>query len=150
MAKEPVTQGSRLEGVAQLTRQLTALGKLEDGKALRDSARAGMKATFDRAKQNIPVGDIEHRTYRGRLVAPGFAKRSLKLVVRLSKDKQKATAIVGVAAEAFYIVQFTELGTSQESAQPWLRPAFYGTLEQQKAGIASGLRKAIEKAAKTP
>jgi HK97 gp10 family phage protein len=144
-----VTQGSRLEGVAQLTRQLKELGKLDDGKALRDSTREGMRPAFRAAQQAIPVGTKEHRTYKGRLVGPGFAKRNLKLVVSLSKDKQRATAMIGVTSEAFYAVQFVELGTSRQAAQPWLRPAFYGTKQNQIGGIEKGLRKAIEKAAKT-
>lgn len=141
--------GSELLGVAQLTRQLKELGKLDDGKALRQAAREGMKPVFKAAQQAIPVGTKEHRTYKGRLVGPGFAKRNLKIVVSLSKDKQSATAILGVSAEAFYVVQFVELGTSNQAAQPWLRPAFYGNKQNEINGIARGLQKAIDKAAKT-
>lgn len=141
--------GSALVGVASLTKQLEALGKLEDGKALRDSARAGLKPTFTRAQATIPVGTVEHRTYKGRLVAPGFGKRSLRLLVSMSKDKTKATAILGVRAEAFYEVVFVELGTSKMAAQPWFRSAFYSTRPQQEEGIAKSLQKSIDKAAKT-
>lgn len=138
-----------LEGVAELTRQLEALGKLDDGKVLRNAARAAMKPAQERAKALIPEGVDAHRTYKGRLVAPGFAKRSIRTKVSLSKDKQKATAKLGVLSEAFYAVQFVELGTSQQSAQPWLRPAFESTQAQQIDAIAVSLQKSIDKAAKT-
>jgi HK97 gp10 family phage protein len=138
-----------LEGVAELMRQLEALGKLEDGKALRSAVRAGMKPAQERAKALIPQGVDAHRTYKGRLVAPGFAKRSIRSVTKLSKDKQKASAALGVRSEAFYAVQFVELGTSKMSAQPWLRPAFDSTLGAQQAALAASLKKSIEKAAKT-
>lgn len=140
---------SPLEGVAQLTRQLEALGKLEDGKALRTAVRAGIKPAQIRAKQLIPEGVDAHRTYKGRLVAPGFAKRSIRSITTTSKDKQKATALLGVRKEAFYAVNYVERGTSKMAARPWLRPAFQSTAEQQQAAIAESLAKSVLKAAKT-
>lgn len=137
---------SRLEGVARLTRQLESLGKLENGQALRSSVREAVKPAESRARALVPVGTIPHLTYRGRLVAPGFAKRSIRVEVSLSRDKQAAFADLGVRREAFYIVQFVELGTSRMPAQPWLRPAFESTISQQEAGLEVGLRKAVLKA----
>jgi HK97 gp10 family phage protein len=137
-----------LEGVGELSKQLDALGKLDDGKAIRAAVRAGMKPAFKAAQQNIPVGTVAHRTYKGRLVGPGFAKRSLVIVTTLSKDGQKASAILGVKAEAFYAIQFVEMGTSQMAAQPWLRPAFYSTREEQESALALALQKAVLKAIK--
>jgi HK97 gp10 family phage protein len=152
MAMAKVFTGTRkgLEGVAELSKQLDALGRLEDGKAIRAAVRAGMTPALRAAKQNIPTGTKEHRTYKGRLVAPGFAKRSIVLITSLSKDKQKATAIIGVKAEAFYAIQFVEMGTSKMAAQPWLRPAFYDTRQEQEEALAAALRKAILKAVKQP
>ena len=138
-----------LEGVAQLTRQLNALQKLEDGKAIRAAVKAGMTPVYKAAQQKIPVGTVAHRTFKGRLVAPGFAKRSLQLVTTLSSDKQKATAIIGVRGEAFYAIQFVEMGTSKMAAQPWLRPAFYDTREEQESAVATSLRNTIDKITRT-
>jgi HK97 gp10 family phage protein len=137
-----------LDGTAALLRQLEELGKLEDGKALRSAVRAGMKPAMDRAKAMIPQGIDPHKTFKGRLVAPGFAKRSIRVVTKLSKDKQKASAALGVRAEAFYAVNFVELGTSKMAARPWLRPAFASTLQQQTEAMSASLRKSILKAAK--
>lgn len=135
-----------LEGVAALTAQLRALGALEDGKALRSSVRAAIKPAADRARASIPVGVDAHRTYKGRLVAPGFAQRSIGVKVNLTRDKQKAIARLGVAREAFYAVNFVELGTSRMAARPWLRPAFESTQDAQTAGLGKGLQKAILRA----
>lgn len=140
---------SALEGVAELTRKLDALGKLEEGKALRAAVRAGIKPATERAKAMAPVGEVAHKTYKGRLVAPGFLRRSIRSVTKLSKDKQKATALLGVRAEAFYGVQFVELGTSRMPASPWLRPAFEATQTEQQKALAASLKKSVEKAAKT-
>lgn len=138
-----------LEGVAELMWQLDALGKLEDGKAIRAAVRAGMKPTLERAKVLIPKGVDAHRTYKGRLVAPGFASRNIRVITTLSKDKQKAAAVLGVRNEAFYAVEFVEKGTSKQAAQPWLRPAFYSTRGEQQRALAASLKKSVEKAAKT-
>lgn len=142
------SRSRQLEGVAELMKKLDALGKLEDGKALRAAGRAAGRVVADRARALIPKGDVAHRTYKGRLVAPGFASRSIRYIASLSKDKQKVTVIVGVRAEAFYAVQFVELGTSKMERQPWLRPAFQSTIDQQEAALADHLRKTIEKIAK--
>lgn len=142
--------GNHLVGVKELERQLDALGAKVKGKALRAAVRAAVKPALNQAKINIPVGDVAHRTYKGRLVAPGFAKRSLRIVARLSKTGEQASAAVGVRKEAFYVVQFhEEYGTARMPAKPWLRPAFESTLDQQKAALADSLRKSILKAAKT-
>jgi HK97 gp10 family phage protein len=136
-----------VEGVAELTRQLQALGKLEDGKAIRASVRAAMKPALDRARQLIPKGtDKLHRTYKGRLVAPGFASRSVRMITTVSRDKQQAAAVLGVRREAFYAVQFVELGTSKQPARPWLRPAFKSTRDQQLAAMQKSLQGSINRA----
>jgi HK97 gp10 family phage protein len=138
----------QLEGVAELMSKLDALGRLEDGKTLRAAGRRAGRVIVDRARALIPKGTVAHRTYKGRLVAPGFASRSIRYVATVSKDKQKVTVLVGVRAEAFYAVQFVELGTSKMGKQPWLRPAFQSTIDQQQSAIADHLRATIEKIAK--
>lgn len=137
-----------LQGVAQLMRQLEELGLAANGKALRAAVRAGSQPVVKRAKQLIPEGVDAHRTYRGRLVAPGFAKRSIRMVTKLSRDKQKASAAIGVRAEAFYATQFVELGTSRQAPQPWLRPAMEQTQQEQLTAVGASLKKTIDKAAK--
>ena len=117
-------------------------------KALGAAARAGIKPALDRAKATIPVGEVAHRTYKGRLVAPGFASRNVFVKVNLSRDKQAAFARLGVAREAFYAVQFVELGTSKLPKQPWLVPAFESTQDAQQAALGKSLGKAITRIAK--
>lgn len=140
-----------LEGVEQLTRQLQALGKLEDGHAIRLAVGAGIKAAKERAIALIPVSTINalHKVYTGRLVAPGFAQRSIRAITVLSTDKQAARALLGVRKEAFYAVQFVERGTARMKAEPWLVPAFSQTQDAQLTAVAAALKRAVDKAAKT-
>lgn len=136
-----------LQGVANLVLKLRELGAMEDGKIIAGAVRAGMKPALKSAQQKIPVGTVEHRTYKGRLVAPGFSKRSLRIVVVKSKDRQQATALLGPSKEGYYVTQFVERGTFKMKAQPWLRPAFFGTAEQQKLAMAAYLNKWLLKKA---
>lgn len=142
-------ESPHLSGAADLYKKLTVLGGLDSGNLIRGSVRAGMNAAKKAAKERIPVGTEAFRTYTGRLVAPGFASRNIKMITVLSKDKTTATAILGVSKEAYYAVQFVEMGTSKMAAQPWLRPAFYATSGAQQEGMVAYLQKRFDKIAKS-
>jgi HK97 gp10 family phage protein len=140
---------SAIDGLPKLFKQLRNLAQLDQGKALRRGVKAGMRPAQQRARAAIPVGVDKHRTYKGREVAPGFARKSIRVVVSVSRDKKRAEAILGVRAEAFYATQFVELGTSRTPAQPWLRPAFKSSSDQQQTELATELRAAIEQLARS-
>lgn len=141
---------SALEGAAELTKKLRELGRLEDGKALRAGGRAAGRVVTQKAQGLIPVNKVNklHRTYKGRLVGPGFAKRSIRYITVLSRDKQKVTVSIGVRKEAHYAVDFVEKGTSEMEPQPWLRPAFAATVVEQQKALAAHLKKVIDKIAR--
>lgn len=135
-----------VDGVDRLLKQLRRIGQLERGKALRRGLKAAMRPAQQRARAAIPVGIDKHRTYLGREVRPGFARRSIRVVVSVSRDKSRAVAVLGVKSEAFYAVQFVELGTSRTPAHPWLRPSFEATKHDQTQALAAELLDAIQKA----
>jgi HK97 gp10 family phage protein len=144
---------SELEGVAELSAKLRALADpKQQAMTLRAAVRTPMKKVEKRARANIArisPGKAEmHRTYKGRLVSAGFASRSLRTIVKMSRDKQSASALLGVRREAFYALQFFELGTAYIPRQPWLVPAFEGMKEQSLREIGIVMRKRIEKIAK--
>jgi HK97 gp10 family phage protein len=147
-----IATNSNLEGVAQLTRQLIALGKLDDGKPLRTACRNAMKPAYQRALAKIPVGTEPHRlssTYGKLLVAPGYAKQTLKIATTINAQKNVASAVMSVTKPAFYAAIFVELGTRYQQAQPWLRPAFFDARSDAEQAFRSTLAAAVEKAAKT-
>ena len=134
-----------LDGVAALTKQLKALASVsETGAVLKGAVSDAMGKVRDQARQNVPVGRKRHRTYKGRLVSPGFAKRSLRVLARLSKDKTRAYALLGVRSEAFYALQFIELGTSRIPRRPWLVPAFEASKDESLREIGASMRRRIE------
>lgn len=136
-----------LEGAAALTKQLEALGQELRGKNLRTVVRAGAAPLLKAAKAAAPEGTEMHRTYKGRLVAPGFGKRSVRMVTKLDKTGEKASAAVGVRAEAFYMTQFVEVGTAKMAAAPWLRPAAQASQDQQGEAMKAAIQRLIKKAA---
>jgi HK97 gp10 family phage protein len=143
-----------LEGYAELQRKLRSLASpKQQSDALRASVRTPMREVMKRAK--VAIGKISpgkrqlHRTYKGRLVSSGFASRNMRVIVVSSKDKQAAWALLGVRKEAFYALQFFELGTAYIQKQPWLTPTFYAMKAQSIAGIATVMRKWIDKVAKS-
>lgn len=147
-----MAQTNQIEGLAQLTRQLIALGKLDDGKPLREACRAGMNAAKTRAQAKMPVGTEAHRlssTYGKLLVAPGYAKSTLKVITTINDQKNIASAIMSVNKKAFYEAVFVELGTRYQAPQPWLRPAFFEARSDAEEAFRSKLAAAVEKAAKT-
>lgn len=137
-----------LAGSADLIKKLALIGGLDDGKIIVSAVRAGLTEAKKVAIQKIPKGTRSHRTYKGRIVAPGFASRNIKIIVQRRSDKKGATAMLGVAKEAYYAVQFVERGTKKMAKQPWLRPAFYETADKQQSTMVAYLNKRFAKIAK--
>lgn len=139
-----------LEGVAELDRKLAEMGKAVTGKALRAAVRAGGNVVKKAAQAKIPKGEQMHRTYKGRIVAPGFSSRNVRVVTKLDKTGEKASAAIGVRKEAFYATQFVELGVPAHgiAARPWLRPAMAETRDMQQTAIAQALKRQVERAAR--
>lgn len=138
-----------LDGVAALTKQLDALGKLEDGKALRAAVRAGINEALKVAKTIIPVGTEPHRTYQGLLVNAGFARASLRIIATINAEKNIASGILGVRKAAYYALQYVELGTRYQKAQPWIRRALLEARDDAETKLRESLQKSVIKAAKT-
>lgn len=135
----------KFAGFDDLAAKINALKDPDEvGKVLRKAVRQGMGEVKKRAESLIPQGVDAHRTYKGRLVAPGFARRSIRLITKVDKSKQKVSAILGVRAEAFYALNFIELGTSKMPAQPWLRPAFAASADPAISQIAVGMKEWVE------
>ncbi|MEO8224128.1 MAG: HK97-gp10 family putative phage morphogenesis protein [Gammaproteobacteria bacterium] len=127
---------SKVQGIKELSAALDELKDFTkaDGKSVLGAAvRNPMRGVQKTAKSNLshisPGKTPLHRTYKGRLVSAGFASRSLRTIVKFNTNLTSATAILGVKAEAFYVLAFFERGTSKIPRQPFLVPA----LESHKA-----------------
>lgn len=150
-----------ITGYRQLSAQLSAMGKAVGGNTLRTAANRAMQEAKKTAQFVAPVGNPpyevkgENRTvdpypvksYTGRLRTPGFASRNVATKATLSKDRTSVRVMLGVRPEAFYAVQFIELGTSKIPKRPWLEPAFRRSIPAVDARFQAELKKLIDKAA---
>jgi hypothetical protein len=90
-----------------------------------------------------------HKTYKGRIVTPGFAARSIRIKSVRTRDRGVGIALLGVKPEAYYALQFVELGTSKQPARPWLTTAFDHTRSEQLDSLKASLRRSLKRAAKS-
>ena len=90
------------------------LNKLEAGLRVKTLRKALFKATtpvIRQMKSRIPVGTKLHRTYKKRLVGPGFAKRSIKRLTGKKYLRQgKLSIAIGIRTEAYYAIRFYDQG----------------------------------------
>lgn len=102
---------SELTGVKELTRKLNQLdGKLAI-KTLRSALFKATTPVVRQMKAQVPVGTQAHRTYRKRLVSPGFSRRSIKRVTgKKYLGQGKLSIAIGVKAEDFYAIRFYDQG----------------------------------------
>lgn len=116
----------KITGVEELKRKLEKLPQAAQGRALRAAGTLATTPIVQTARTLIPVNDRDYlkKTFRGRRVAPGFAKRNIAKKTVLYQNGRFVKAMVGVRPEAFYATQFVERGTSRQKPQPWLEPAY--------------------------
>lgn len=93
---------NKIEGLAELTRNLNELKDATSGKVLRSAAMASTTPVIRLMRAKAPRGDRAHRTYKGRLVAPGFLSRSIKRKSFISRKRGSVNVLVGLAKEAYY------------------------------------------------
>ena len=102
---------NEVKGLKELAGKLS---KLETSLAVKSLRGAIFKATTPvvrQMKSRIPVGTEAHRTYKKRLVAPSFAKRSIKrLTGKRYLSQGKLSIAIGVRAEAYYAIRFYDQG----------------------------------------
>lgn len=131
-------------GMKELSLKLAKLGQQLGTKTLRSAAVAATTPVMKEMKAAIPVGKVAHRTHKGRLVAPGYAKRSVRR--RSSAKKGKVNVVVGVLSEAFYAVHFVDPGTKKMTAQKWFKKVFILATPSIVKDLTNQLRTKIAKA----
>ena len=139
---------TEIEGLALLQAKIAELGNGQGTvRDLLPPLRKVGNVVKNRAKASAPSGTESHKTYKGRVVAPGFLKASVRMRSGISKDKQSAYALIGVAPEAFYGLQFIELGTSMYPARPWLTPSLEASKDPAIQAIGAAWRARINRIA---
>ena len=155
---------SHIRGFKELSAQLDAMGKAPSGQALRNAAMSAMLPAQEAARAAAPRGSPPYgpyesrkqpfdpypkKTYKGRRVAPGFASRNVARRAFLNNEGSRVRVSLGVRSEAFYALQFIELGTSKIPKRPWLEPSFRASQDAVEFAFHDRLVELIDRAAKT-
>ena len=148
-----------LSGGKELHGQLMALRDGLAPKLIRSALVDAVKPTLGLWRAGMAKGSVPHRTYKGRLVGPGFSQRNAYISSGISRDKTKASATVGPKDEAFYNVWFLETvgftgGRGKRGRRrgrkveprPVLEPVFKATRGVMLSTLISALRRRVDKA----
>jgi hypothetical protein len=136
-----------IRGLDALSKELQALGPDIAKKALRSATSGALTPTFKKIKMAAPVGSEPHRTFKGRLVAPGFLQRSLKRSSRFFPRTGKAIAKIKILPEAFY-GGFYDVGvTGKFPKLDWFTKTFENDREAIEKRFSDLLRAKIKKLA---
>jgi HK97 gp10 family phage protein len=148
-----MTRSIHIEGIEELSAKLEALTSKEKVSVLRKAGKDAVEPVLSEARARIPQSKLNQyengrKNYKGVTIYAGHASRSVAAKVWVSRTGSVMAASIGVLKSAFYAVNFVELGTSKQAAQPWLRPALESTHNQVIDIIGAGLRVFIEKIAR--
>lgn len=101
---------NELAGAKELTQKLSQLERRLAIKILRSAALRSTTPVVRAMKQRVPVGKEAHKSYKGRILVPGFLSRSIRRQSRVRGAK--VSVAIGVRKEAFYGVSFLDDGVS--------------------------------------
>jgi HK97 gp10 family phage protein len=131
----------------QLAQLAAAAGPGASKRVMKSALNFALTPAQKMAKAKAPVGDQMHKTYKGRLVAPGFLSRSIGKVTFQTREGV-GVGLVGPQQEAFYGTTFLERGTRYIDKTPWLEPAFNASQDQILRRFADKLAERIDKEVK--
>lgn len=141
----------KIEGIAGLSRKLDKLGAKLGAKALKAAVRKSTQPVVREMRSLIPVGSRIHKTYKGLIVGPGFARRSISR--RTKKSRGGLSHVIGIGAQAFYAINFLDLGPhaiikrGRRSIKPYTlrrRPWFLSVFVRNQGNIARSLSKSMK------
>lgn len=136
-----------IKGMAELRRSLRELKVSAQGSAMRNAASFAVTPVAKRTAATVPQGTVQHKTYKGRTVAPGFASRQVRKQVVVSRDKMTVYAMVGFSREAFYTMYFSPYSKRDQTKDDFQEAALRDQQDLVVNRFASQLAKAIRKAA---
>ncbi|WP_372810077.1 HK97-gp10 family putative phage morphogenesis protein [Litorivivens sp.] len=137
-------------GVDALKKKISVIAEEVDPKITAQALRAAMKPMLNAARANAPTGKDAHRTKEGRLLAPGFLKRNIKLKKLKSRDKFRIGYGLWAQGDAWYgqaLERGRKAGRKGKYAwgairpNPWLGKAF----NDHKDGVASSFKEEMSK-----
>lgn len=149
MAKQKVIGWNKLD---KKFNQLADIKTMQ--KVMRSAVVFALTPVVKQAKATAPQGNQAHKTHKGRLVAPGFAARSVKrrtIKGKITNDFA-IKGMVGVSSEAWYATLystgFTRKGGKTVAGDNWLANALNQNKQLAFTRFKQKMHKHIAKVAK--
>lgn len=111
-----------IKGFKEARQSFKNLAEAVKPKVVRSAVNAALTEGVKAARDNAPIGGEPHKTYKGRVVAPGFLRRAIQKSTRVSQDKTMVMGKIKVKDEAWY-GSLIEFGFKAEPPRPWFFPA---------------------------
>lgn len=90
------------QGLDDIIRGFDGLKRAGQLRALRSATNAALNPAVKELRAAAPKGTESHKTYKRRVVAPGFLSNSITKSVRVSRDKTAVVGRVRLRGEAWY------------------------------------------------
>lgn len=90
------------EGMSEILKAFKGMKAAAQVKVMRKSLNAALNPAIKELRASAPKGSKPHKTYKGRVVPPGFLSRSVIKSTRISKDKKQVFGNVRMKSEAWY------------------------------------------------
>lgn len=144
-----------ISGFDSLDKKLAALGNAKSvQKVIRQAVGFAMTPMVKQAQKDIPESGDSYQLKDGRIVAPGFARRSIKKITQKGSqgDDFIARGLVGVRPSAWFATLydggFQRQGGSSEPGNNWLTDAGKDNVNIAISRFQQKLAKAIIKESK--
>lgn len=95
-----------VSGFKELERKLNEIDEQTSRRVVSRATSQAVTRMVAQMRQRAPVGTVAHRTYKKRLVPPGFGRKSIRKSTKFNKRTGLVETRIGVRREAFYLIQF--------------------------------------------
>ena len=134
-----------IKGLDKLSKELHELTPKIARKILRQSVSVALTPTLKSVKLKAPVGHLAHRTYKGRLVAPGFLSRNIKKSTKFYPKTGRAIARISVVPEAWYGMFYDTGFNSKFDQTEWMTETFISDRRAIEMRFEQALAARLEK-----
>lgn len=153
---------AQILGDKALTEQFKALSELAKSKVIRQATNYAMTPVLKEARVRTPVSKKFHATSytpegvrasgtlqgKGKIVAPGFLKRSMTKKTSQSKNRYVTRTKVGAAGKEAWYGLLLERGFKSYAPNPFLQKSFAARSSEVENRYKQKMRQAIEREAR--
>lgn len=149
-----------VDGVLEMLRRLPPEVVSRNGGVVRSALRKGAVVILKQAQANLRQSTANEPSYatgfllsnlvvtRGKAPSSGKGERQLVRVRRKNYPGREGRSVGNKATTTLKAAQLLEYGSSQQPAEPWLRPAFAARAEEAIRTVEVELVRGVDRAVK--